>query len=265
MSSGRRQLLTELCGHCVIAMAIAVLPLPGWSADSQPPLNLQVEAAQEGIVVIATTANSRGGGLLPVKELGRCVVQIWVTADGYIRVAQIAKTSGHSRLDEACLRGVAGAKMPPSRGENGPIDSWFVLPVIWRAHMRTEPRPADRSDAPIAPFDVRQSLPVKPVDYPKGALDRSEQGNVFLRLEVSASGDLQVARIQQSSGYSDLDDAARAAVRGAKFSPAFSDQKAVDSSTDVVVCWILPDAANDPRAKSSDNPVNVWGPDEAAH
>jgi TonB family protein len=211
-------------------------------------LTLQVEATQQGIVVTATDANSKGSDVLPVKELGRCLVQIWLTADGYIRIAQIAKTSGHSRLDDACLRGVAGTKMLPSRDDKGPIDEWLVLPVIWRAHMSTEPRSADRPGMPIALLVANQSLPIKSIDYPKGALERAQHGDVFLRVVVSDSGRVTNITVSEHSGSTDLDNAALAAVRGAKFSPAFSDQKAVNSSTDVVVSWILPKTGNAPES-----------------
>jgi hypothetical protein len=117
--------------RCLAAIAIASLPLLGWSAESEQPLSLHMQATAEGIVVTVTaTKEPAGKDALPMEDLGRCNVLAWVTADGYIRVAQVTKTSGRSRLDDACLRGVMGETMLPSRNDEGPIDAWLVLPVI---------------------------------------------------------------------------------------------------------------------------------------
>ena len=154
------------CTRCALAIAIISLPLLGLAADPQPPLSLHVEATQEAIVVTVTDTSATGKESQPLKELGRCSMQLWVTADGYIRVAQILKTSGHSRLDEACLRGVAGKKMLPARDDKGPINSWIEFPVIWKARMNREPLAPDRVDMAIAILVPDQSLAVDVADYP---------------------------------------------------------------------------------------------------
>jgi TonB family protein len=101
----------------------------------------------------------------------------------------------------------------------------------------------DRRNAAVAHLEVNQSLPVKASDYPKGSLERREQGNSFVHIAISDTGAVLNAEISKGSGSSDLDNAALAAIRAARFSPAFSDHKPVNLSTDVVVSWILPGSA----------------------
>jgi len=214
-----------------------VATLLGGSGESELPRSLYLQ----GIVVTTSSKKDpEGKDAPPTKELGRCDVLLWLTADGYVRVVQVTKSTGHSRLDEACLRGVMGKQMTPSRDAKGPIDGWAILPITWQARMSTEPLPPDRLNMPIAPLVPNQSLPVKVGDYPKGSLQRAEHGDVFLHVRVTDSGQVLDVTITQSSGSSELDQAALEAIRAARFSPAFSDHKPVNSSTDVVVSWILP-------------------------
>jgi TonB family protein len=226
--------------RCVAAIAFLSLPLMGWSEESEPPIILHMQVFEQGLLVTVSSAKDPAGENAPLKELGRCNVSLWVTADGYIRVVQVIKSTGHSRLDDACLRGMMGKPMLPARDDKGPIDAWIVMPIVWQARMSNEPLPADRLDVPIAPLNSHQSLAVKAADYPKGALQRKEHGDVFLHVDVADSGQTLDVTVSHSSGSKELDDAALAAIRAARFSPASGDQKAVHSTTDVVVSWILP-------------------------
>ncbi len=88
------------------------------------------------------------------------------------------------------------------------------------------PPAAPRQAAIDAPPRPRRSI--KP-DYPRGARARGEQGEVELEIEVGADGRVTSARVVHSSGYPELDGAALAAARAAKFVPAKSGRKAVAS------------------------------------
>ena len=63
------------------------------------------------------------------RELGRCDILFWATADGHVRVSQVIKSTGHARLDAACLRAVSGKKVIPARDKSGPIDGWAIPPM----------------------------------------------------------------------------------------------------------------------------------------
>jgi len=85
------------------------------------------------------------------------------------------------------------------------------------------PRQA-RIDAPPSPKRT-----IRP-DYPKGARQRGEQGEVVLEIRVDADGAVSEAKVVVSSGYAELDGAAVRAVEKAKFRPAKSGDRSVAST-----------------------------------
>jgi periplasmic protein TonB len=80
-------------------------------------------------------------------------------------------------------------------------------------------------------------------DYPALARRLGEQGNVRLRLTISATGDVIGADIVQSSGFPDLDQTAAAWVMGHwKYKPASRGGIAVPGQTVAVVVFNLKNA-----------------------
>lgn len=89
--------------------------------------------------------------------------------------------------------------------------------------------------APIAPRQARLDAPPKPKrnirpDYPKGARQRGEQGDVILEIRVNAEGTVDDVKVAESSGFAELDEAAVRAAKTAKFSPARSGHAPVAST-----------------------------------
>ena len=78
-----------------------------------------------------------------------------------------------------------------------------------------------RIDAP--PKAVRAIRP----DYPRGARQRGEEGNVVVEVEIGADGRCADARVVESSGFMELDAAALKAAKAAKFAPAQSSGRPV--------------------------------------
>jgi protein TonB len=64
-------------------------------------------------------------------EMGRCVVQATVAADGRIIAAVIQTRSGFDRLDQACLNAVKGQRMLPATEDGKPIESTVSIPIVW--------------------------------------------------------------------------------------------------------------------------------------
>ena len=78
---------------------------------------------------------------------------------------------------------------------------------------------------PAGPFVLSSQLSVScaervPPAYPAQSRRRGEQGRVVLRVELSESGRVVAAAVQKGSGFSRLDDAALAAVKGWRCNPA---------------------------------------------
>lgn len=95
-----------------------------------------------------------------------------------------------------------------------------------------QPRQA-RVDAPPRPMRA-----IKP-EYPKGARQRGEQGDVVIEMTVNSKGGVDNASVVTSSGYSELDEAALRAVRSAKFTPAKSGRESVASTARLTLTFKL--------------------------
>jgi len=88
-------------------------------------------------------------------------------------------------------------------------------------------------DAP--PLPKRSIRP----DYPKGARQRGEQGDVVLEIRVGKDGSVESAAVVRSSGFAELDEAAVKAARGTKFAPARSGREAVPSTARMTLSFRL--------------------------
>ena len=101
---------------------------------------------------------------------------------------------------------------------------------------RRETEDEKAASAPtVAPRQARLDAPPKPKrnikpDYPKGARQRGEQGDVVLEIRVNAEGTVDGVKVAVSSGFAELDEAAIKAARTARFSPARSGHDAVAST-----------------------------------
>ena len=86
-----------------------------------------------------------------------------------------------------------------------------------------------------APRQARLDAPPRPKrnirpDYPKGARQRGEQGDVILEIRVNAEGTVDDVKVATSSGFVELDEAAVRAAKAAKFSPARSGREPIAST-----------------------------------
>ena len=98
--------------------------------------------------------------------------------------------------------------------------------------------------AESAPRQARVDAPPQPKrairpDYPRGARQRGEQGDVGLEVDVSEAGAVDDVRVVASSGFAELDAAAVAAVHKARFVPGRSGSKTVASSVGLTLSFRL--------------------------
>lgn len=123
-----------------------------------------------------------------------------------------------------------------------------VQPEESRPEMETPPPPAVQpptSAVPaVAPRQARVDAPPRPrrtirPDYPKGARQRGEEGNVLLEIEVLADGTVGEVKVVGSSGFGELDAAAVKAARAARFTPAKSDGNPVGSRARLTLAFKL--------------------------
>ncbi|MEJ7933823.1 TonB family protein [Sphingobium sp. AN558] len=102
-------------------------------------------------------------------------------------------------------------------------------PVSMPVSVAKPAPPVPAPSAPAAPSTVQggdisaQMVSGKPPRYPVESRRKREQGTVLLSLVVGLDGRVATISIAQSSGFSRLDDAARDAVRGWRWSPIMRD------------------------------------------
>lgn len=114
------------------------------------------------------------------------------------------------------------------------------------ASFAVAPQPAAPAviEAPPAPavtgarFDADYLSNPKPV-YPTASRRLGEEGKVMLRVRVSAAGAALAVDVKQSSGFTRLDEAAKAAVERWRFVPARRGAEAVDSWVAVPIVFSL--------------------------
>ena len=114
-----------------------------------------------------------------------------------------------------------------------------------RERMETPEIPPPSSPAPaVAPKQAKIDAPPKPnkaikPDYPKGARQRGEQGDVVLEIRVNAAGIVDRVDVVSPSGFPELDEAAVRAARAARFTPAKSGGSAVASTARLTLTFKL--------------------------
>lgn len=122
-----------------------------------------------------------------------------------------------------------------------------VVPSMPEQKSAPPPAPPEtsRERAPAAPAPV--TLPRSDAaylnnprpNYPLAARRRGDQGTVYVRVLVTAEGVAGNARIEKSSGFPSLDDAALNAVRSWRFVPARQAGQAIESPYVVPVLFRL--------------------------
>lgn len=130
--------------------------------------------------------------------------------------------------------------LPPEAGEikfpEPKEDARLKTEDVKKTEERREKEDVKAASAPpVAPRQARLDAPPKPnrnirPDYPKGARQRGEQGDVILEIRVNAAGTVDNVKVATSSGFAELDEAAVKAARAAKFSPARSGREPVAST-----------------------------------
>lgn len=67
-----------------------------------------------------------------IGEEGKTVLRVFVGADGSAQQVEVRTSSGSSRLDDSALRAVRGWKFVPAQRGGVAIDSWVLVPIVFR-------------------------------------------------------------------------------------------------------------------------------------
>jgi len=110
----------------------------------------------------------------------------------------------------------------------------------------TRPPPAAAVAAPVAPKQVERTAAVidakrncaKP-EYPSASRRLEESGTVTLRFLIDLDGQVVDSKVETSSSYQRLDEAARAALGRCRFKPGTVDGKPEQSWASIKYTWKL--------------------------
>jgi protein TonB len=127
-------------------------------------------------------------------------------------------------------------------------------PIAQPTPVQNEPISEQAELAPSSPKATASEV-VKPLvkaqadylnnpkpSYPRLSKRMGEQGEVRLKVQVGATGDVLMVALVKSSGFERLDEAALNAVKDWKFKPAKQGDEPVSSWVEVPVKFILEDA-----------------------
>jgi protein TonB len=65
-------------------------------------------------------------------EEGVCKVKLTVTADGAVRDVTLTVSTGHPRLDQACLDAFVHGGLLPATQDGKPITTTLEIPITWK-------------------------------------------------------------------------------------------------------------------------------------
>lgn len=163
-------------------------------------------------------------------EQGTTTLQVTIGKDGAVTDAQVVKSSGSLRLDQAALEHVKAnwRWQPPIKGCQT-VEAATRVSIAW--NLRDSPGGT--------PPGVTEWTP-DAADYPPDSLSRHEQGVVGVVIALSNTGEVEGTRIALSSGFPNLDDKAVQLAKSRKWAPAQMDGKPVSTVVELAVEWKLP-------------------------
>ena len=165
---------------------------------------------------------------------GGVTLVLSISARGDVDAAHVVESSGTSDLDNAAVDWVVKQwKYQPAIRNGVATASTVRAQLVFRlsnAGSSGWGEPANAADRP--PESIRSTHTAPP--YPASAYARGIEGRVGLMLSISAAGDVGNARVINSSGSEELDNAAINWVRSRwKYKPAVRNGTAVPAETSV--------------------------------
>ncbi len=152
-----------------------------------------------------------------------------VDAEGIVRSAEIAESSGDSLLDAAVLGVVRRLRFKPARRYGTPVEARVLFPVSLMGDG-----PAGTADgvyeyAPPKEVNTDEVLRLMERTLAEAWSPGTPGGTIRLWLNVDAEGIVRSAEVAESSGDSQLDAAMLGVVRRLRYEPARRHGKPVEA------------------------------------
>jgi TonB family protein len=144
-----------------------------------------------------------------------------------LRDISVVRSSGHADFDQLAVNCAAKAPIRPALKDGVPIEITWTFELRWHAN--------DHS------FVTIKRPPGYPITcanfYPAQAIAAGEQGVTIVSFEIGTDGSVKTPVIARSSGFPDLDEAAKSCVLAWHYLPATFDGKPVEFDWRAQVLW----------------------------
>jgi TonB family protein len=169
------------------------------------------------------------------REQGRCLMVLFIKADGSVPVAQLLKSTGYPLLDTACIEAFIDIPMLPATVNGKSVDSWDDFLIAWRLNPPYPYHPPLEKSAPPR-VSAEHELPVGEKFYPEAARAEHPRGYCVVHTIVDPTGAVRDASITHSTGSPVLDKACLDAITPARFTLEQHEGLAVEP-TDIAIYW----------------------------
>jgi protein TonB len=173
------------------------------------------------------------------------LILFWAISSGLAKkFVKVIKGPVEAQLIEDAKPDIPPPPPPPPPQKSAPPPPEYVPPVDISVSATTGANAiASVSNAPVAPvrtaavINAAASCP-KP-EYPSSSRRNEEEGTVQLRFLIGTEGQVLESQVEKSSGFTRLDEAARAAISRCQFKPGTLNGKAEQSWASMKYTWRL--------------------------
>lgn len=173
---------------------------------------------------------------------GTVVLRINIGPDGNVKTVATQKSTGFDALDESATESVKRWRFHPAKDGEFSVSAVVDLPI--RFDLDEYGIQSSREEPEPEPEPVKVKKPARLIKserppYPKEARQQGREGTVVLRITVGAGGDVENVKIQESSGFPELDESAAQSVKTWQFDPAKLGDDPIASAVDLPVRFDL--------------------------
>ena len=189
--------------------ALAQTNAPSANSNSLPVVQPQASPEATSQPARPQTCDDFYPKELATGTTGTTVLNVHVLKDGTLTNISLLTSSGHNELDQAAIKCASVTKR--AQMSNGqPVEVDWQATVHWFANWHSFVGVPDIKPCPANIF-------------PPAAIRGGEKGQIKLSYVIGSDGNVVNTNVIQSSGYSDLDDAAISCVKGRHFPAATRD------------------------------------------
>lgn len=227
----KRALLLLLC-----------LSVSAWAADG-PPVVTPASTANSAIAPVLLTQENCATEFYPPSAIetgaeGTVILAVHVTAEGNVSGAEVLQSTGNGDLDQGALACVTRTwHFSPALLNGQPVAAVkkYAIHFVLQPSAAAAANPAATSQHPHAGKENCAAY-----YYPPEAIRKNEEGTVIVKVQIDENGDIAGVDVVQSSGYADLDEAARTCIlQSWRFRPAMQNGKPVAVAKKYGITWSL--------------------------